>query len=176
MRFFARIFGRSQRDVPRCGCSAQRLLWLASGLLVMFFAFGIGSWFSGAVSWVGFYAGARGRSLVALAQVTTAIGFTLGVGTTLTWYWRRCRRGDADIPPGAALLACLVLPIGSIFWAIFVDAIAYQYGQDIVRPAFDFAMMYMVLGSVLPMALGVPCLVWRWSRTASSRTVTGSLN
>jgi uncharacterized membrane-anchored protein len=146
-----------QREMT--GRAAQWLLWLASGLLVTFFAFGFGAWLSGAASWVGFYAGARGRTLIALAQVATAAGFALGVAMTLAWYWRRCRRGNADISPWAALSACLVLPTGSIFWAIFVDAIAYHYGQDIVRPAFDYAIMYLVLGGVLPLAVGVPWLV-----------------
>ena len=148
-----------QRAIPRCG--TQRLLWLASGLLVAFFAFGFGSWLSGAASWVGFYAGARGQTLIAVAQVTAAAGFALGIVMTLTWYWRRCRRGDDDISPWAALAACLVLPMGNIFWAIFVDAIAYHYGQDVVRPAFDYAIMYVVLGGVPPLAIGVPWLLSR---------------
>src|SRR5688572_7015474 len=106
----------------------------ASGLLVMFVASGFGAWFSGAASWAGFYLGARGPTLTGLAQATAGIGFTLAVGLTLAWYWRRCRRGATDIPPWAVLAACLALPAGNIFWAIFVDAIAYHYGQDIVRP------------------------------------------
>lgn len=148
-----------QREMTGARGSTQRLLWLASGLLAMFFAFGFGAWLSGAVSWVGFYAGVRGQTLIALAQATTASGFALGIVMTLAWYWRRCRRGDADIPPRAALTACVVLPMGSIFWAIFVDAIAYHYGQDIVRPAFDYAIMYTLLGGLLPLALGVPWLL-----------------
>jgi hypothetical protein len=156
----------------RCGASSlQRIMRLASGLLVIFFAFGFGSWFSGAASWVGFYLGARGRRLIAVAQVTTWAGFVLGVVMTLAWYWRRCRRGEADISPWAALTACLALPIGSVFWAIFVDAIAYHYGQDIVRPAFDYAIMYIVLGGVLPLTIGVPWLVSRLRRGAPSAGV-----
>jgi hypothetical protein len=144
---------------PRLGRSLQGIVALASGLLVMFVAFGFGAWFSGASSWVGFYLGARGRTLAGLAQVTTCIGFAIAVVFTLTWYCRRCRRGAADIPPRAVLAACLILPIGSIFWAIFVDAIAYHYGRDIVRPAFDDAVMFLVLGGLAPLALGVPWLV-----------------
>ena len=37
----------------------HRFVALASGLLLAFAAFGFGSWFSGAASWVDFYAGAR---------------------------------------------------------------------------------------------------------------------
>ena len=147
----------------------QRVIRLASGLLVLFAAFGFGSWLSGAASWAGFYLGARGRTLTGLAQVSVGVGFALGVVITLTWYARRCRRGETDIPPGAALLACLILPAGNIFWAIFVDAVAYHYGQDIVRPAFDYAVMYLVLGGVLPLALGVPWLVVHLRRRVSPR-------
>ena len=149
---------------PRQRRSLQAVVALASGLLVMFVAFGFGAWFSGAASWVGFYLGARGRMLAGLAQVTTCVGFAIAVVVTLAWYWRRCRRGAVDVPPRAVLTACLILPMGSIFWAIFVDAIAYHYGQDIVRPAFDFAIMYLVLGASLPLAVGVPWLVLRLRR------------
>lgn len=151
-------------DAPDQRRSLQGIVALASGLLVMFVAFGFGSWFSGAASWVGFYLGARGRTLVGLAQVTTCIGFATAVLVALMWYRRRCRRGAADIPLRAVLAACLILPIGNIFWAIFVDAVAYHYGQDIVRPAFDYAVMYLVVGGMLPLALGVPWLVLRLRR------------
>ena len=151
-------------DERRSAPSMQRMIHLASGLLVLFAAFGFGSWFSGASSWTGFYLGARGRTLTGLAQVSVGVGFALGVVITLTWYARRCRRGETDIPPRAVLAACLVLPLGSIFWAIFVDAIAYHYGQDIVRPAVDYAVMYLVLVGLLPLTLGVPWLVFRLRR------------
>ena len=91
--------------------------------------------------------------------MTICIGFAIAVVATLAWYWRRCRRGASDIPPQAVLAACLTLPMGSIFWAIFVDAIAYHYGQEVVRPAFDYAVMFLVLGGLPPLALGVPLLV-----------------
>jgi hypothetical protein len=42
--------------------------------------------------------------------------------------------------------------VGSIFWAIFVDAIAYHHGRDVVRPAFDYAVMFLVLGGLPPLA------------------------
>lgn len=149
---------------PRQRRSLQAIVAPASGLLVMFVAFGFGAWFSGATSWVGFYLGARGRTLAGLAQVTTYIGFAIAVLVTLAWYWRRCRRGAADIPPRVVLAACLILPLGNIFWAIFVDAIAYHYGRDVVRPAFDHAVMYLVLGGLPPLALGVPWLALRLRR------------
>ncbi len=136
---------------------------LTSGVLVLFFAIGFASWFSGAASWAGFYLGARGPVLTGLAQATMVLGFVLGVAGALAWYWRRCRRGDADISPRAAATACLVLPLGNVFWAIFVDAIAYHYGEDLVRPAFDYAIMYLVLGGLLPVTLGTPWLV-SWLR------------
>jgi hypothetical protein len=142
----------------------QGMLWLASGLLVTFAAIGFASWFSGAASWVGFYLGARAATLTGVAQVTTCVGFAAAVVATLAWYGRQCRRGMTDISPRAALAAALVLPAGNICWAIFVDAIAYRYGRDIVRPAFDFTMMYLVLGAVLPLAVGVPWIVTRLRR------------
>ena len=145
--------------VPQQRRSLQAIVALASGLLVMFVAFGFGAWFSGAASWVGFYLGARGRTLAGLAQVTTCVGFATAVVVALAWYGRRCRRGASDIPPRAVLAACLILAVGSISWAIFVDATAYHYGQDIVRPAFDYALMFLVLGGLPPLALGVPLLV-----------------
>ena len=151
--------------LPRDRHRGQRLMCLASGVFVLFIATGVGSWVSGAASWVGFYAGARGQTLMTLSQVTMAIGFALGTALPLAWYGRRCRRGDADIPRWAALSACLALPVGSICWAIFVDATAWHYGRDIVRPAFDHALMYLVLGGVVPVTFGVPCLVFalrRW--------------
>jgi hypothetical protein len=144
--------------------SLQAVAAPASGLLVMFVAFGFGAWFSGAASWVGFYLGARGRTLAGLAQATACVGFAIAVVVTLAWYWRRCRRGASDIPPRAVLAACLTLPMGSIFWAIFVDAIAYHHGRDVVRPAFDYAVMFLVLGGLPPLALGVPLLVLRLRR------------
>ena len=149
---------------PRQRRSLQAIVAPASGLLVMFVAFGFGAWFSGAASWVGFYLGARGRTLAGLAQVTTCVGFATAIVATLAWYWRRCRRGASDIPPRAVLAACLILPTGSIFWAIFVDAIAYHHGRDVVRPAFDYAVMFLVLGGLPPLALGVPLLVLRLRR------------
>src|SRR5687767_2023957 len=91
----------------RRGRAVQRLLRLTSGLLVYFVALGFTSWFSGAASWVGFYLGTRGKILVGLAQVTTGVGFALAVVTTLAWYSRRCRRGETEIPPWAALAACV---------------------------------------------------------------------
>jgi hypothetical protein len=148
--------------------SLQGLIRLASGLLVAFAAFGFGSWFSGAASWIGFYAGARGGTLTGLAQAAAGVGFTLAVVVTLAWYRRRCRRGAADIPARAALAACLALPAGNICWAIFVDAIAYHYGEDIVRPAFDYAIMYVVLGGLLPLTVGIPWLAFRFRRRAPS--------
>ena len=144
---------------PRRRRSLQAIVAPASGLLAMFVAFGFGAWFSGAASWVGFYLGARGATLAGLAQVTACIGFAVAVVVTLAWYWRRCRRGASDIPPRAVLAACLTLPVGSIFWAIFVDATAYHHGRDVVRPAFDHAVMFLVLGGLPPLALGVPLLV-----------------
>ena len=152
--------------------SLQRLIRWVSGLLVAFAAFGFASWFSGAASWVGFYLGARGNALAALAQLTAAAGFAVAVAAALGWYWRRCRLGNADIPAGAAMAACLVLPLGNIFWAVFVDAIAYHYGEDIVRPAFDYAIMYVVLGALPPLALGVPWVVSHLRRRAFCATPT----
>jgi hypothetical protein len=87
-------------------------------------------------------------------------------GRALAWYRRRCGRGATDIPAWAVLTACLALPAGTICWAIFVDAVAYHYGEDIVRPAVDFALMYLVLGGLPPLALGVPWLLWRLRRAA----------
>ena len=148
----------------------QGLFRLASGLLLAFVAFGFGSWFSGATSWVGFYLGARGQALASLAQVTAGAGFAIGVAGTLAWYARRCRRAATNIPNWAALLACLALPAGNIFWAIFVDAIAYHHGQDVVRPAFDYAIMYVVLGAVPVLAVGTPWLVSRLQLPGPSAT------
>ncbi|HZN67125.1 MAG TPA: hypothetical protein VFB66_17685 [Tepidisphaeraceae bacterium] len=142
---------------------------LASGLLVIFAAFGFGAWFSGLASWVGFYLGARGRTLTGLAQWTACVGFALAVVVTLTWYARRCRRGATDISLRTVLVACLVLPVGNICWAIFADAIAYHYGQDVVRPAFDLAVMYLMLGGLLPLAVGVPWQVMRLQRRYAPR-------
>src|SRR5688500_12828449 len=137
----------------------QRLVRLASGPLVMFVAFGFGSWLSGAASWVGVYLGARGRALTGLAQASALAGCIFAVVGVLGWYRGRCLRGRTDIPAAAVLAACAALPIGGVFWAIFVDAIAYHYGRDIVRPAFDDAIMYSVLGAFLPLALGVPLVL-----------------
>ncbi len=150
--------------LPQQRRSLQAVAASASGVLVTFAAIGFAAWLSGAASWVGFYLGARGRTLAGLAQVTTCIGFAIAVVVTLAWYWRRCRRGASDVPPRAVLAACLILPMGSIFWAIFVDAIAYHYGRDVVRPAFDYAVMFLVLGGLPPLALGVPLLVLRLRR------------
>jgi hypothetical protein len=149
---------------PAQARSTHRILALASGLLVTFAAFGFGSWFSGAASWISFYLGAREQTLTGVAQATAGIGFVVAVIAILAWYRRRCRRGAAEISLPIVLAACLVLPLGNIFWAIFVDAIAYHYGQDIVRPAFDYAIMYVVLGGLLPLAVGVPWLVLRLRR------------
>lgn len=157
---------------PRQRRSLQGIVALASGVLVMFVAFGFGAWFSGAASWIGFYLGARGRTLAGLAQVTTCIGFAIAIVVTLAWYWRRCQRGASDIPPRAVLAACLTLPVGSIFWAIFVDATAYHHGRDVVRPAFDYAVMFLVLGGLPPLALGVPLLVLHLRRR-HPRTTSG---
>jgi hypothetical protein len=150
--------------------STHRIVALGSGLLVAFVAFGFASWLSGAASWIGFYLDARGETLAGLAQATAWIGFAAAVVATLAWYWRRCLRGATGIPVRAAVAACLVLPVGNIFWAIFVDAIAYHYGQDIVRPAFDHAIMYVVLGGLPPLAVGVPYLLLRLRRRHPART------
>jgi hypothetical protein len=146
--------------------SAQPLFTLVSGLLVAFAAFGFAAWFSGAASWIAFYLGARGRILTTTAQATAATGFTLAVVAILTAYRRRCRRGQTDIPPKAALAACLALFFGNVFWAVFTDATAYHYGEDLVRPAFDIALMYLVLGGVPPLAVGIPLFILHLRRHA----------
>ena len=149
---------------PARAPAAHRIIALASGLLVTFVALGVGSWFSGAASWVSFYLGAREQTLTGVAQATACIGFAIAVVVTLLWYRRRCRRGAIEITLPIVLAAFLILPTGNVFWAIFVDAIAYHYGQDIVRPAFDYAIMYVVLVGVLPLAVGVPWVVWHMRR------------
>jgi hypothetical protein len=63
------------------------------------------------------------------------------------------------IPVRVVPTAFLILPLGNIFWAIFVDAIAWHYGQDIVRPAFDYTIMYVVLGCVVPLTIATPLLL-----------------
>lgn len=140
--------------------SGSRVVHAASGLLVLFAAVGAGAWLSGAASWAAFYLGARGSTLTGVAQATAAAGFALTIVLTIEWYRRRCRRGEADVPARAVLAACVVLAAGNIFWAIFVDAVAYHYGQDIVRPAFDYVIMYLILGGVLPLFIGVPWLAF----------------
>ena len=144
--------------------SLQRLLRMVSGLVVTFFAFGFASWLCGAVCWLAFYAGARGANLSIVARIATVVGFIAGAVAPLVGYRRRCLRGKGDIPPLAALAACASLPVGGIFWAVFVDAIAWHHGRDVVRPAFDFAIMYVLLISVLPLAIGMPWVMKR-SRT-----------
>ena len=139
--------------------STQSLIRLSSGILVTFVAFGFGSWFSGLVSWIAFYAGARADTLTAVAQTSAVIGFALAVLAAVAWIWRRHTRGLTQIPLRVVPAAFLILPLGNIFWAIFVDAIAYHYGQDIVRPAFDYAIMYLVLGSVAPLTIATPLLL-----------------
>ena len=139
--------------------STQRLIRLSSGILVTFVASGFGSWFSGAASWIAFYAGARADTLTNVAQASAVIGFALAVLACVAWIWRRSARGLTHIPLPAVPIAFLILPLGNIFWAIFVDAIAYHYGRDIVRPAFDYAIMYVILGSVAPLTLGIPLLL-----------------
>ena len=138
----------------------SRIVHAASGLLVLFAAVGAGAWLSGAASWAAFYLGARGSTLTGVAQATAAVGFALAIVLTIEWYRRRCRRGEADVPARAVLAAFVALAAGSIFWAIFVDAVAYHYGEDIVRPAFDYAIMYLILGGVLPLSVGVPWLAF----------------
>lgn len=154
------------RPPPATGSTAspQALLRLASGLLLLFAAVGFAAWLSGAASWVAFYCGARGRTLTHIAQLTLVIGFALAVFTAFAWHVRRCHRGRTTIPARAVLVACLTLTLGNIFWAIFVDAIAWHYGDDIVRPAFDTALMYLVLGAVLPLTLGTPPLLSHLAR------------
>ena len=157
-------------DYAGCGGpnSVQGLIHWASGLLVAFAAFGFGAWFSGAASWTGFYLGLRGPTLAGLAQATAGVGTVLVVVLAAAWYRRRCRQGTTDIPPRAALAACLILPAGNIFWAIFIDAVAYHYGEDIVRPAFDHAIMYLVLGGVPPLTFGIPWWVASIRRRSTS--------
>jgi hypothetical protein len=157
--------------VPVRPAAIQPLLRLASGLLVSFAACGFGAWFSGVTSWVGFYLGARGTVLTGLAQASVVVGVVLAVAGQLAWYRRRCRRGRADIPAAVAAAACLALPAGNVCWAIFVDAIAWHYGQDLVRPAFDVTVMYVILGGLPPLTLGVPLVVSRWA--ASTPTAEG---
>lgn len=146
--------------------SLQRLLRGISGVLVLFVAFGGASWFSGLCSWVGFYLGARERTLTAVAQCSAAVGFVASVAVCLAWYRARVARGRHDLPFWTAPGASLALLLGNICWAIFVDATAWHYGRDIVRPAFDYAMMYLVLGATLPMAVLVPWWLARVERRA----------
>jgi hypothetical protein len=143
---------------------------LASGLLVLFAAFGFGAWFSGLASWVAFYLGARGTALTGIAQAAAVVGVAAAVVGQLAWFRRRCRRGRADIPAIAVWAACLALPVGNISWAIFVDAIAWHYGQDIVRPAFDIAIMYVVLGGTLPRPSACRSSSPAWQPVPSARS------
>jgi hypothetical protein len=144
--------------------SLQRLIRVLSGLLVLFVAFGAGSWFSGLCSWIGFYLGARATALTAVAQHSAVIGFGAAVAGCLVWHRARIARGRRDLPFWTAPAAALALLLGNIFWAVFVDAIAWHYGSDIVRPAFDHAIMYLVLGATLPMAVMIPWLLTRMER------------
>jgi hypothetical protein len=148
--------------------STQRLIRLSSGILVTFAACGFGAWFSGAASWIAFYAGARGGVLTAVAQTSAATGFTLAAVACVAWIWWRHSRGVTHIPVHVIPAAFSILPLGSIFWAIFVDAIAYHYGRDIVRPAFDYVLMYIILGSVAPLGIATPLLISYLRRCAQS--------
>ena len=112
--------------------------------------------------------------MVAVARVSTMIGFVGAIIGAVDWYRRRCRGGQADVPTWVAAAACLALPAGGIFWAIFVDAIAYHYGEDLVRPAFDYTIMYLVLGALVPVTVGVPLLclfLWRSRSRSPARRV-----
>jgi hypothetical protein len=141
-------------------------------VLVGLVAFGFAAWLSGAAAWIAFYAGARGGVLAGVAQAAVVVGFlTAAIGAT-AWYACRCRRGEPGVPPRLALAACLALPLGGICWAVFVDATAWHYGQDVVRPAFDNAVLYPVLVGLPVLAVGVPLLAWASSRAPASRPST----
>ena len=142
----------------------------ASGLLVAFFAFGCAAVVSGAAAWAGFYLGARHDALAALAQATAVAGFAAGAGLPLALYARRCRRGATDVPGRAILAACLALPAGNLSWAVLVDATAWHHGVDVVRPAFDVTIMYLILGGLPVLTLGVP---WALARLKRQATISG---
>jgi hypothetical protein len=143
----------------------------ASGVLVGFAAFGFAGWFSGLASWIAFYLGFRAGGLALVAQATAVAGFLLGAAGAVAWYARRCRRSEpAGVPPRVALAACLALPLGGICWAVFVDAIAWRYGQDVVRPAFDNAILYPVLVGLPLLAVAVPALASRLVRPLPGTT------
>ncbi len=148
--------------------SLQRLIRLLSGVLVLFVASGVGSWFSGLCSWIGFYLGARDATLVAVAQSSAAVGFIGAATGCLVWHHARAARGRCGIPFWAVPGASLTLLLGNVAWAIFVDATAWHYGSDIVRPAFDYAIMYLVLGATVPLAVAVPWLLARLERRAAA--------
>lgn len=148
--------------------SPQPLLRLTSGVLVLFMAFGVASWTCGWACWIGFYLGARGAALINLTNAATTLGFVACIAGVMGWYAARCRRGMREISWRMVLAACLTLPVGNICWAIFVDATAWHYGRDLVRPAFDHAIMYILFASTVPLMVGVPV----WSAVCTRRLHT----
>ena len=144
--------------------SLQRLMRLLSGVLVLFVAFGTASWCLRVV-FVGCVLRWRARrDADRHGECAAVVGFIAAVGGCLAWYRIRVARGRPDLPFFAAPGASLALLLGNICWAVFVDATAWHYGSDIVRPAFDRAMMYLVLGATVPMAALIPWLLTRIER------------
>jgi hypothetical protein len=137
---------------------ANSLHW-ASGLLTLFLAIGCGFFVSGLCAWIAEGIGLRGKMLIAIADGSLYVGFAASVAIFIGWFIARCRRGDIHLPRRYILLGLLALPIGAISWAIFIDAIAWHLRKDIVRPAVDMAMMYLVLTAVAPMTVGIPLIL-----------------
>jgi hypothetical protein len=148
---------------------SDRLQW-ASGVLALFQATGGGFFLSGLCAWIAEGIGLRGKVLIAIANGSLYLGFVAAVGIFIGWFAARCRRGDVYLSRRFILLGLLALPAGAISWAIFVDAIAWHLRRDIVRPAVDMAMMYLVLATVMPMAVGIPFVLSRVRRRFGARS------
>ena len=141
--------------------SIGQRLWWASGVLVLLFAFGAGAWTSGAAAWVVDGCGGGAATIVAAGEAGYVAGFVTAVMESILWYARRCRRGREDLSICHVAAAMLALPVGAIAWAIFVDAIAWHHREDLVRTPVDYVIMYTVLISAIPVAVGVPLIVRR---------------
>ena len=139
--------------------ATERIWRWSCGVLLLCAAFGVGSFASGLASWVADGVGAPMDVVLLAGRIGLYAGFVAPVFVLPVAYARRCRCGRSGIRRRELTAMLLALPAGAIPWAVFVDAIAWHRKVDEVRPMFDYAVMPLVLGAAVPLALGMPILM-----------------
>jgi hypothetical protein len=138
------------------------MLWLLTGLMVLIVAVAGGASLSGAVTAAAALGGVPDQTIVPIAVGTLLIGFAAFLVAGVRDLAMLARSGAASLPHRWLVGSIMALPVAGPFWSLCVVQIQESIsGSDAVRLAFDNVMYALVLGFVLPLAVGVPVMLMR---------------